>query len=87
VREVLRSGRELHVADWGKPHNALMWIASLGIWWLDGAETTADNLNGRLVRLMEEGGFSRVEETHQEQEMTIFGTLSLYRAVVPRLAV
>ena len=82
VREVLRPGGELHVADWGKPHNALMWLASLGIWWLDGAETTADNLNGRLVRLMKEAGFSRVAETHQE--MTIFGTLSLYRAVVPR---
>jgi ubiquinone/menaquinone biosynthesis C-methylase UbiE len=82
VRELLRPGGELHVADWGKPHNALMRVASLGIRWLDGAETTADNLNGRLVPLMEEAGFSKVEETHQE--MTIFGTLSLYRAVVPR---
>ena len=79
VREMLRAGGELHVADWGKPHNALMWIASLGIRWLDGAETTADNLDGRLVRLMEEAGFSKAEETHQE--ITIFGTLSLYRAM------
>ena len=79
VREMLRAGGELHVADWGKPHNALMWIASLGIRWLDGAETTADNLDGRLVRLMAEAGFSTAEETHQE--MTMFGTLSLYRAV------
>jgi ubiquinone/menaquinone biosynthesis C-methylase UbiE len=85
VREILRPGGELHVADWGKPHNALMWIASLGIRWLDGAETTADNLNGHLVGLMEQAGFSTAEETHQE--MTIFGTLSLYRAVVPREAV
>src|SRR5437773_4875806 len=30
VRELLRPGGELHVADWGKPHNTLMWIASLG---------------------------------------------------------
>ena len=80
LREVLRPGGELHVADWGKPHNALMWVASLGIRWLDGGETTADNLNGRLVGLMEEAGFSTAEEAHQE--MTMFGTLSLYRAVV-----
>jgi len=80
VRELLRPGGELHVADWGKPHNTLMWVASLGIRWLDGAETTADNLNGRLVGLMEEAGFSTADETRQE--MTIFGTLSLYRAVV-----
>ena len=31
ARALLRPGGELHVADWGKPHNALMWIASLGI--------------------------------------------------------
>ncbi len=81
VRELLRPGGELHVADWGKPHNPLMWIASLGIRWLDGAETTAVNLNGRLVSLMQEAGFSVAEETHRE--MTMFGTLALYRAVVP----
>jgi len=84
VRELLRPGGELHVADWGKPHNTLMWVASLGIRWLDGAETTADNLNGRLVGLMEEAGFSTADETRQE--MTIFGTLSLYRAVVAHSA-
>src|SRR5262249_32647218 len=81
VPELLRPGGELQVADWGKPHNPLMWFASLGIRWLDGAETTADNLEGRLVGLMEEAGLIEARETHQE--MTMFGTLSLYRASVP----
>lgn len=58
-----------------------MWVASLGVRWLDGHETTADNLNGRLVGLMKEAGFSTADETHQD--MTILGTLSLYRVVVP----
>lgn len=81
VRDLLRPRGELHVADWGRPHNALMWVASLGIRVFDGSATTADNLSGRLVHLMEEAGLSSVRETHQE--MTMFGTLSLYRAVAP----
>lgn len=81
VRHLLRANGELHVADWGRPHNALMRVASLGIRLLDGAETTADNLAGRLAQMMEQAGFASVRETHQE--MTMFGTLSLYRAVVP----
>ncbi|GEM_PF-4659485 len=55
---MLRPGGSCNVANWGKPHNSLMWIASLGIRWPDGAKTTADNLNGRLVGLMEEAGLS-----------------------------
>ena len=27
VRELLRPGGELHVADWGRPQNVLMWLA------------------------------------------------------------
>jgi cyclopropane fatty-acyl-phospholipid synthase-like methyltransferase len=80
IRTLLRPGGELHVADWGRPHNVLMRVAALGIRLLDGHETTADNLNGRLVALMEEAGFLEARETHQE--MTMFGTLSLYRAAV-----
>jgi len=29
VRELLRPGGELHIADWGRPHNALMRVAAL----------------------------------------------------------
>jgi ubiquinone/menaquinone biosynthesis C-methylase UbiE len=81
VRTLLRAGGEFHIADWGRPHNALMRVAALGIRLFDGYETTADNLNGRLVALMEEAGFVEARETHRE--MTLFGTLSLYCGAVP----
>lgn len=74
---VLRPGGELHIADWGRPQNALMKFASLGIRFLDGAETTEANLDGLLPQLMENAGFVSVKET--ERFMTVFGTLSLYQ--------
>ena len=55
-----------------------MRLAFLGVQLLDGFETTSDNVQGRLVPLMEQAGFRSVSETHRE--MTVFGTLSLYQA-------
>jgi ubiquinone/menaquinone biosynthesis C-methylase UbiE len=81
VRRVLRPGGELHVADWGKPANALMWIAAQGIGLLDGAERTRTNLEGRLPDLMRAAGLVDVAEN--ERWATLFGTLSLYRATRP----
>jgi ubiquinone/menaquinone biosynthesis C-methylase UbiE len=83
VRELLRPGGELHVADFGRPQNTLMWLASLGMRVLAGADTTGDNLEGRLPAMMEEAGFITVAET--DRLMTAFGTLSLYCAVAPQL--
>jgi ubiquinone/menaquinone biosynthesis C-methylase UbiE len=77
--ELLRPGGTLLVADWGKPENALMRLAFLGLQVFDGFGTTADNVNGRLIEFMVEAGFTAVEERHRT--MTPFGTLSLYRAV------
>ena len=82
ARELLRPGGELHIADWGKAQNVLMRVAFLAIQLLDGFESTADNVQGRLVPLMTEAGF--VPVTEESREMTVFGTLSLYRAVKPR---
>lgn len=79
VRELLRPGGMLHVADWGKAQNPLMRAAFLSIQLLDGFEVTTDNVAGHLPRLMTDAGFRTAEETHHE--MTIFGTLSLYQAV------
>ncbi|MGE0022646.1 MAG: class I SAM-dependent methyltransferase [Hyphomicrobium sp.] len=79
VFRVLRVGGELHIADWGRPHNALMTVASLGIRLLDGAETTRANLDGEMPTLIENAGFKGVEEGYRG--MTIFGTLSLYSGV------
>jgi len=77
VHRVLKSGGECHIADWGKPENALMYVASLGIALLDGAERTRTNLEGRLPDVMRAAGFVDVRET--ERWSTLFGTLALYR--------
>lgn len=78
IREWLRPGGELHVADWGRPHGPLMRAAFLPVQLLDGFETTQDSVRGVLPSLMREAGFAEVAETHRER--TLFGTLSLYRA-------
>lgn len=80
MRRLLRTGGELHVADWGKAQNAVMRAAYLSIQALDGFETTSDNVRGRLPDLMREAGFGEVEET--QRRMTVYGTLSFYRGKV-----
>lgn len=81
VRRLLRPRGELHIADWGKPHNALMRIASVTIPWFDGGKTTEANLRGELPALVREAGFADVAET--ERWMTPFGTLAFLRGRVP----
>lgn len=78
VFRVLRSGGELHVADLGKPHNAFMYLVSLIIGRL---EATEDNVKGLLPLMFRDAGFEQVEES--ARYMTVFGTLSLYRARKP----
>lgn len=80
VWRVLQPGGELHIADWGEPHNLLMGVASLPVRWLDGA-TTADSFGGLLPRYLSETGFTDVSAG--EHYATLFGTLRLYRAVKP----
>lgn len=78
VFRVLRPGGELHVADWGRAQNGLMRTLFIFIQLLDGFETTADHVAGRLPELICEAGFADVQEiTHYA---TLFGTLTLYRA-------
>lgn len=81
VRELLKRGGEVHIADWGKAQNPAMRVAFLAIQLLDGFATTTDNVRGLLPTLMTDAGFRAVEETHRE--MTVFGTLSLYRGLAP----
>ncbi len=78
VREWLRPAGELHIADWGKAQNALLRVAFFGVQLLDGFQTTTENVRRGLVPVLRGAGFRSVEETHRE--MTLFGTLSLYRA-------
>jgi len=78
VHRVLRAGGELHVADFGKPQNLLMRVASFPWQVFDGFETTADNVKGFLPDLMRHAGF--VEVAEPARYMTLFGTLCLYAA-------
>lgn len=80
ARRLLRPGGRLHVADWGKPQNALMRVAALGFQLFDGGETTAANLRGELPHLMSAAGFRDVRET--EHRMTPFGTLTFLSGTV-----
>jgi ubiquinone/menaquinone biosynthesis C-methylase UbiE len=75
IFRVLSPGGELHVADFGKPHNAAMYLISLVFRHL---EEAGDNIRGLLPEMFQKAGFDRVEET--DRFMTPFGTLSLYRA-------
>lgn len=78
IFRVLSPGGELHVADFGKPQNALMYLISLVFRHL---EETRDNIDGLLPGMFRKAGFEQVEET--TRFMTLFGTLSLYRARKP----
>jgi cyclopropane fatty-acyl-phospholipid synthase-like methyltransferase len=80
LRTRLRPRGELHVADWGAPHDLVMRAAFLSVQLLDGFATTSDNVKGRLIPMMREAGFIDVQETYRER--TPFGTLSLHRARV-----
>lgn len=75
AHRVLRPGGELHIADFGKPQNALMTIVSLP-WRLFDGKTTSDNVKGLMPELMRHAGFVEVHES--VRYMTLFGTLSLY---------
>lgn len=77
ARRVLKTGGTLHIADWGRPANFLMKIASTPVQWLDGA-TTKDSYTGKLPQLMADAGFADVVETAEFS--TVFGTLRLHRA-------
>ena len=79
---VLRPGAELHIADWGRPHNLLMWLASWSVRLFDGPKTTTDNLHGRLTELCRGAGF--VDVVEGDRFATIFGTLSMYTAQKPQ---
>lgn len=76
---VLRPGGELHVADWGRATGLLMRGAFFAVQVLDGFKNTQDNIDGKLIEIFQNAGFSHVSE--ERTFSTMFGTLSLYRAV------
>ncbi len=78
VKRVLKSKGEFHIADWGLPANSFMNGLSYSIQLLDGFETTADNFNGLLPKIMADAGFEQIEETNHYN--TLFGTIRLHRS-------
>ena len=78
---VLKPGGAFHVADWGRPSNALMRALFLPVQLLDGFPNTQHNASGKLVQLLAEAGF--VDVSLQRSFNTLFGTMALYRAVRP----
>lgn len=75
---VLRPGGELHVLDFGKPHNIYSLLVSYALRW---TEEMADNVQGRLPEMFRDAGF--VEEEELTRFTTLFGTVSLYKARKP----
>jgi len=82
VHRVLRPDGELHVADWGKPHNAVMRMLAGLLLWSTHGDRVADNVEGRLPELCGSAGFADARETAHFS--SVFGTLSLYSARKPR---
>ena len=75
---VLKPGGELHVADFSKPHDLVMWLISLVMRW---AEEVHDNILGLLPVFIADAGFHPVEETTRYR--TVVGEIALYRACKP----
>ena len=80
ISRILKPGGELHIADWGKAQNILMRGAFLIVQLLDGFETTSESVQGKLLEYIEQASFTNFGETRQFK--TLFGTLSLYRAIL-----
>lgn len=78
VHRVLKPEGMISIADWGAPSNFLMRLTFYLVQILDGFETTADNVNGRIPEFLERAGFKEVKEL--ERVNTLFGTISLYSA-------
>ncbi len=79
IRRVLKPDGEFHLADFALPRNRSQFVLSKWIRLIDGYETTRDNLRGRLLFLMEQNGFQKVERTAFFK--TMMGTIRLFKAV------
>jgi SAM-dependent methyltransferase len=78
VLRVLKPKGELHVADFGRPQNALMSLPSIIIRRLEESE---DNIRGLLPRMFRIAGFELIKEN--TKIMTLFGTVTLYEGRKP----
>ena len=77
VYRVLRPNGTIAIADWGKPSNFLMRLVFYLVQFLDGFETTTDNVRGRIPEYLSNAGFGAVTEI--EKLDTLLGTISIYQ--------
>ena len=85
MREILRllkPGGRFILADWGPMDRWLERVVFYPVRLLDGFETTADNVTGRLPLMLEETGFVDVEK--RRTHMTLFGPFTYYCAWHPK---
>lgn len=74
----LRADGELHVADFGPPHNVLMSLVSAPFRYFDGHARTNDNFSGQMPDVIRRAGFADVAE--RAHRMTPFGSLLYWSA-------
>jgi ubiquinone/menaquinone biosynthesis C-methylase UbiE len=75
----LKPGGELHVLDFGPPHNLLMSLVSAPFRYFDGHSRTDDNFSGRMPQVIAQAGFHDVQE--RDHRMTAFGTIVFWSGV------
>lgn len=75
LHRILKSGGEIHIADFGMPRNIIMKsISSI----LKFFEPIQDNVKGLIPVQLESAGFGGIKETGHYN--TVFGTVALYSA-------
>jgi ubiquinone/menaquinone biosynthesis C-methylase UbiE len=79
ARELLAPEGRLVIADFGRPHDAVMRGAFLPVQLAHGFDDTADNLSGRYVELMREAGLRGAAELGRWR--TPLGSVALYQAM------
>jgi len=77
IRRVLKPEGQLHIADWGKPTSIFQRSLFLIVQCLDGFSTTQDSVKGVLPSIIEEAGFTNIENT--ECIPTPLGTIWLFQ--------
>ncbi len=82
IRRVLKSGGQLHIADWGEPTSIFQRLLFLIVQSLDGFHTTQDSVDGILPSIIEEAGFSKIE--NWKSIATSLGTIRLYQATAAK---
>jgi ubiquinone/menaquinone biosynthesis C-methylase UbiE len=84
VARILKPGGELHVADFGRPPDAVARLQFLFVQVFDGFENTGDNVRGELPAIFADAGLNEVRE--RSRLRVAAGSLSLYSATKPAAA-